>query len=64
MLFYNMNKLQKIAILDASSGSVVIKYLDDSLQREGVQIEEVEEYYDLDSNSDFIYGDIDVTVEL
>lgn len=59
-----MNKLQKIAILDASSGSVVIKYLDDSLQREGVQIEEVEEYYDLDSNSDFIYGDIDVTVEL
>ncbi len=56
-----MNKI--IAIIDAQSGSVTIKKVPEHLWN--AQQEEIEEYYQIDtSNSDYIVGELDITIEL
>jgi len=51
-----------IAILDASSASVTIKKLPAHLI--GAQLEDIEEYFELDSSSDYIFGDLNLSIEL
>jgi len=52
-----MNK--KIAIIDASSATVEIHNLPAHLEE--AQCEEVEEYYEINGDSEYIFGDITVS---
>jgi hypothetical protein len=51
--------MNKIAIIDASSASVEIYKIPKHLQN--AQCEEIEEYYEINSDSDYIFGELTIT---